>query len=124
MDIKRFTNLNLATCPLDCGIDPPAHLPEVKTIDVKGRHEHEAFIRDADKCKEYGVDQAYETMVYLKRWGGWIAKEKGRIITVELEITDPEKASWIWDNHAGKETSNGVYVHVIQEGKIPEDCDG
>ncbi len=76
MNIKRFSNLNAAPCPLgNSGIDPPAHLPERKVIDVKGREEHEAFIKDAAKCQEHGIDQVYETMVYLKRWGGWLSQE-------------------------------------------------
>jgi hypothetical protein len=54
------------------GIDPPAELPERKFINIRGREEHEAIIKDAAKCKELGLDQYYETMIYLKRWGGWL----------------------------------------------------
>jgi len=54
------------------GIDPPIELPPVKYHDVNGREEHEAIIKDAVKCKELGVDQVYETIIYLKRWGGWL----------------------------------------------------
>ena len=54
------------------GIDPPAGIPETKWIDVNGREEHEAVIKDSAKCKELGIDQYFETMVYLKRWGGWL----------------------------------------------------
>ena len=48
---------------------------------------------------------------------------KQRILTIQVVIVDKDKASWIWDNHSGKDTNNGVYVQVIQEGKIPEDVD-
>lgn len=68
---------DLKGLPLDGfgGIDPPAHLPPTRCINVHGREEHEAVLRDADKCKELGVDQFYETMVYLRRWGGWLRDE-------------------------------------------------
>ena len=54
------------------GKTPPPHPLERITINVRGREEHEAVIRNATKCKELGVDQMYETMIYLKRWGGWL----------------------------------------------------
>lgn len=57
------------------GIDPPPEIPTVRYIDIKGREEHEAIIKDAKKCCELGVDQMYEVMVYLKRWGGWLNGE-------------------------------------------------
>lgn len=49
-------------------------LPERKHINVRGREEHEAVIRDAAWCKELGLDQAYEVFAYLKRWGSWLSK--------------------------------------------------
>lgn len=63
--------------PLDSfgGIDPPAHLPETKWINVKGREEHEAMLRDTEKMISLGLDPYYEVMVYLKRWGGWLHEE-------------------------------------------------
>jgi len=48
---------------------------ETKYIDIRGRKEHEAIIKDAKKCEELGLDQYYETIVYLKRWGGWLNDE-------------------------------------------------
>ena len=54
------------------GIDPPANLPERRTVDVRGREEHEAILKNPEKCEELGLDIYYETMVYLKRWGGWL----------------------------------------------------
>ena len=57
------------------GIDAPAEIPEPDLILVNGREEHEAFIKDSEKCKKYGIDPIYETMVYLKRWGGWLKDE-------------------------------------------------
>jgi len=56
----------------DAGIDPPSELPPIKYINVNGREEHEAILKDSVKCAELGVDQFYETMIYLKRWGGWL----------------------------------------------------
>jgi hypothetical protein len=55
------------------GIDPPAEIPETKYINVRGREEHEAIIKDAAWCEELGLDQVYETLVYLKRWGEWLS---------------------------------------------------
>jgi hypothetical protein len=46
-----------------------------KIINVSGREEHEAIIRDSAKCKELGLDQIYETIVYLRRWGSWLENE-------------------------------------------------
>jgi hypothetical protein len=56
------------------GIDPPAELPPVKWINVRGRAEHEAVIKDRVLCEELGVDQIFETMKYLKRWGSWLSE--------------------------------------------------
>jgi hypothetical protein len=44
-----------------------------------------------------------------------------RVLTIQVEITDEEKAAWIWDNHLGKDTGNGVHVQAISEGEIEED---
>lgn len=46
--------------------------PPVKYINICGRREHEAIIKDASWCEELGLDQAYEVSVYLKRWGSWL----------------------------------------------------
>lgn len=43
-----------------------------------------------------------------------------RVITIQVIITDKEKASWIWDNHMGKDTDNGVFVQVIHEGSLED----
>ena len=56
------------------GVDPPAYIPERRVINVNGRHEHEAILKDAAKCAELGLDQMYETIVYLKRWGSWLGQ--------------------------------------------------
>ena len=44
-------------------------------VDIRGREEHEAILRSPEKCKELCVDIHYETIVYLKRWGGWLEDE-------------------------------------------------
>ena len=54
------------------GVDPPAELPPIKVINVNGREEHEALLRDEAKMLELGLDPIYERMVYLTRWGGWL----------------------------------------------------
>lgn len=51
------------------GIDPPAELPERKIINVKGREEHEAMLRDTPKMISLGLDPAFEKIIYLSRWG-------------------------------------------------------
>jgi hypothetical protein len=56
-------------------IDPPAYELERKVINVHGRVEHESIIRDSEKCAELGLDQYYETIVYFRRWGGWLKDE-------------------------------------------------
>ncbi len=68
MNNEKFTLEN-------SGIDPPAELPHIRYVNVNGRKEHEAFLKDAEKCKEHGLDQIYETIIYLKRWGGWLKDE-------------------------------------------------
>lgn len=57
------------------GIDPPSELPSVRYININGREEHESFLKDPKKCSEHGLDIVYETIVYLKRWGGWLKDE-------------------------------------------------
>lgn len=57
------------------GIDPPAHIPETKWINVNGREEHEALLKDPEKMRSLGLDPYFETMVYLKRWGGCLKDE-------------------------------------------------
>lgn len=54
------------------GIDPPAHLPERNWINVNGREEHEAILKNHQRMISLGLDPIYETIVYLKRWGGWL----------------------------------------------------
>lgn len=69
---NKFKHLNPKLITLEDGIDPPAEQIPTKYIDVNGREEHEALLKDKEKCKELGLDQVYETIVYLKRWGGWL----------------------------------------------------
>lgn len=69
---NRFDHLNAALKPLVERDTPPAYRLETKTHDVKGRVEHEAILKDPKKCEELGLDIYFETMVYLKRWGGWL----------------------------------------------------
>ncbi len=57
------------------GIWPPSQMPERREINVNGREEHEALLRDPDKMKELGLDPIYEIMVYLKRWGSLLKDE-------------------------------------------------
>jgi len=61
--------------PLNEGIDPPAEMIKTKYINIKGRKEHEAILKDAKKCEELGLDQYYEIIVYLNRWGSWLNDE-------------------------------------------------
>lgn len=70
-DYKNLIRLIEAT-PFEGGIDPPAQLPERRTINVHGREEHEAILRDPKKCEELGIDRVLETVIYLKRWGSWL----------------------------------------------------
>jgi hypothetical protein len=72
-DKKRFSLLSTKTIPLSHKIDPPATKLHVKWINVRGRKEHEALIKDSVRCNEIGFDQMYEIMVYLKRWGSWLS---------------------------------------------------
>lgn len=55
-------------------IETNGEFPERKHINVRGRAEHEAIIRDSAWCKELGIDQIYETCLYLKRWGSWLSE--------------------------------------------------
>lgn len=57
------------------GEDPPEEQLQCRHIDVRGRKEHEAMLRNPEKCKELGLDIYYETVVYLNRWGGWLKDE-------------------------------------------------
>ena len=70
----RYSHMNPITIPLgDFFIDPPPQkLHDPEWINVEGREEHEAIIKDKSKCAELGLDQVYETIVYLKRWGSFL----------------------------------------------------
>lgn len=67
--------MNDETTPLCEGIDPPAERLEPIWVNVQGREEHEAMLRDTEKMISLGLDPYFETMVYLQRWGGWIKDE-------------------------------------------------
>lgn len=58
------------------GIDPPAEKLTCEYVNVNGRKEHEAMLKDHKRMEELGLDPIYETIVYLKRWGGWLADEE------------------------------------------------
>jgi hypothetical protein len=58
------------------GIDPPAEQIPVKWIEVRGREEHEAILKDPEKMKSLGLDPYFETVAYLRSWdGGWLKDE-------------------------------------------------
>lgn len=61
--------------PLGDGDNPPAEKIPVNYINVNGREEHEAMLRDPEKMQSLGLDPYFETMIYLKRWGGWLNDE-------------------------------------------------
>jgi hypothetical protein len=54
------------------GIEPSGEMIPVTYIDVNGREEHEALLRDHKKMISFGLDPCYEICVYLKRWGSWL----------------------------------------------------
>lgn len=70
--LERIKNISGVNSDLFEGIDPPAEMPIRRQIDVHGREEHEAMLRDEKKMLELGLDPVYERIVYLKRWGGWL----------------------------------------------------
>ena len=69
----RYSNLSGAMIALGIHLEPPGEKIPVKYVNVRGRAEHEALLKDANKCKELRLDQMYEIMVYLKRWGNWLS---------------------------------------------------
>lgn len=69
---SQFSNLGQKIIPLHDNVNPPSEMIPTKWVNIKGRKEHEAIIKDAKKCEELGLDQHYEIMVYLKRWGNWL----------------------------------------------------
>lgn len=71
MNRFRKTDLDSPTLLRD-GIDPPDEVTLTTWINVNGREEHESILKDAQRCAELGLDQYYEVIVYLKRWGGWL----------------------------------------------------
>lgn len=70
-----YSHLNAKLKTLDEGEDPPAHEIPRKIINVNGREKHEAILKNAEKCAELGLDQMYEIIVYLNRWGGWLSDQ-------------------------------------------------
>jgi hypothetical protein len=57
-------------------IDPSPEQLKTNYINVNGRIEHEAILKNKEKCIELGLDIYFETMVYLKRWGGWLNEKE------------------------------------------------
>ena len=74
----KFTHLNAKLKPLNEfeGFDPPAEKLKRRWIDVRGREEHEAMLKDEEKMLSLGLDPVYERIVYLKRWEGWLNENK------------------------------------------------
>ena len=58
------------------GISTPPEMIPVTYLNVNGREEHESLLKDAQKCSELGLDIFYETMVYIRRWGGWLNEKQ------------------------------------------------
>lgn len=73
---EHYTHLNLVVNgterDLSRNTSALTPCPEVRYVNVRGRAEHEAILKDAIWCKELGLDQNYEVTVYLKRWGSWL----------------------------------------------------
>lgn len=46
--------------------------------------------------------------------------EPNRILTLQIEITDPHRAKWIWENHLDNLSQYGVRVQAIHEGTIED----
>lgn len=46
-----------------------------------------------------------------------------RILTLQVKITEPDKARWIWRNHVGFETGHGIFIQSIKEGVIPKELE-
>lgn len=61
--------------PLGDGENPSSEQIPVRYIDVNGREEHEAMLKDEAKMISLGLDPTYEKIIYLKRWGSWLANE-------------------------------------------------
>lgn len=64
--MSEETNISLQ------GIDPPAEMIPVTWINVNGRQQHEAILKDEKRMLELGLDPFFERMVYLKRWGSYL----------------------------------------------------
>lgn len=72
----KYHTLDPDPIPLGDGIDPPEEMLSVNWINVNGREEHEAMLKDHEKMISIGLDPYFETIVYLKRWGSWLKDEK------------------------------------------------
>lgn len=74
---RRYTNISAELKPLIDGITSgPEKLPSPTWVNVHGRKEHEALLRNPEKMKELGLDPYYEQMVYLKRWGAYLFSDE------------------------------------------------
>jgi hypothetical protein len=69
-----YSYLNAELKPLSDGEESPSEIPERRIVCVNSRKDHEAIIQDATMCSVLGLDQIYETLVYLNRWGGWLGQ--------------------------------------------------
>jgi hypothetical protein len=43
-----------------------------------------------------------------------------RILTIQIEITDPNETAWIWNSHATNVSRHGIHVTAIHEGTIKD----
>lgn len=68
---NKFSQIKILPEPIP--LDPPSEmLPEPIWINVNGREEHEAMLRNPEKMKSLGLDPIFETIKYIQRWGGWL----------------------------------------------------
>jgi hypothetical protein len=71
-EAKEMFPDNKEPIPLGDGDNPPAERIPTNWINVNGREQHEAMLRDPDKTLSLGLDLMFEKTVYLKRWGSWL----------------------------------------------------
>lgn len=81
MENRRFYRISLGEPKplINEDLDCLSETVSVKYIDVKGREEHEAILKDENKMLALGLDPYYERITYLKRWGGWLRNETNKL---------------------------------------------
>lgn len=75
-----YNDMNTKIIPIQDGVNMHQNkISQKKINNFMSRESHEDLVKNTFKCKELGLDQHYEIMMYLKKWGNWLQKSNDEI---------------------------------------------